>query len=44
MILKWNYLVAKRNKIYKPRDDFESIINGMLSNKELHFLMKESIR
>ncbi|MCW1843096.1 ATP-binding protein [Prosthecomicrobium hirschii] len=37
MLSKWRELNGKRASIYKPKTDFETIINSMFSGKELHF-------
>lgn len=37
MLQKWREFTEKRNSIYKPKTDFEKIINKMFSGKEMRF-------
>lgn len=37
MVKKWRYLQETRSVIFRPRDQFEEIINSLFSGKELHF-------
>lgn len=37
VVAKWRELNEKRQKIFRPKTDFEGIINSLFSGKQLHF-------
>lgn len=37
MVTRWKSFNLKREKIFEPRTNFETILNGLFSGKELHF-------